>query len=135
MYQCTCAPVMQNKTNKKKNNMTKDLLKERKDLIDTEIKNNIVLYTTSSGNNQNIAVHCYYIDSKKASVSVYAIKNKKTHAVSKYILKININGDTQEISGNVAQSMYNTLCAKHEAQIAKTQLKQNFHNRAFVHKR
>ncbi|MBR2392940.1 MAG: hypothetical protein IKB05_00415 [Alphaproteobacteria bacterium] len=115
--------------------MIKDLIKEHNDLIDKAIKRNTVIYTNSSGKSENIVVHCYYIDSKKVSICVYAVKNKKTHAVSKYILKIKTDGNAQEITGNVAQTMYNTLSAKHEAQIARTQLKKNFHNRAFVRKR
>lgn len=115
--------------------MTQDVFKEYNDLITTTIKTKPVTYTTSSGPSKNIIVHCYYVDAKNIGIAVYAVKNKHTHAISKYILKININGNRLEFSDSTAQSIYNTLCAKHEAQIAKTQLKKNFNNRAFVRKR
>lgn len=115
--------------------MTQNMLEKHRDIIDEAIAKKSVTYTTSDAKNGNIIVHCYYVDSKKVGLSVYAIKNKKTRAVSKYVLKLNIDGTQTEYTGNTAQSIYNALCAKHEVQIAKTQLKKNFNNRAFVRKR
>lgn len=115
--------------------MTQNMLEKHRDIINEVIANKSVTYTTSGGESNKIIVHCYYIESKKVGLSVYAVKNKKTHAVSRYVLKLNIDGAQTEYTGDAAQSIYNALCAKHELQIAKTQLKKNFHNRAFVRKR
>lgn len=123
--------------------MTKEFYAKHKDTIDSAIKNGAISYNMNSSKNGTVAVHCYDITTKNVSISVYAGKNNLTHSVSKYILKIKIASDTKDKkqfaiakdSADFASSLYHKLSAKHNAQIAKTQLKKNFHNTAFVKKR
>ena len=113
--------------------MSQDFFNEHHDKITQAIKNKPIVYTINSG--KNIAVHCYYVDTPTVCIATYAIKNKKTHSVSKYILKISVNGSKSELCDDTARITYNSLCARYSEQIAKTQLKQNFENHAFIRKR
>ena len=143
MCQCIYAPVTQNKTSKKKINMTKEFYTKHKDIIEAAIKSAHVSYNMSASKSRKVALHYYEITTKKVSITVYAIKHPESRSVSKYIAKIKIAYDTKDKkqfiiakdTTNFASSLYHKLSAKHEEQIARTQLKQNYHNRAFARKR
>lgn len=123
--------------------MTKEFYAKHKDAIDSAIKSGVVSYNMSASKNGKVALHCYDIKNKKVSISVYAVKNNTNRTVSKYILKITVAYDTKDKkvfaiakdNADFASSLYHKLSAKHDVQIAKTQLKKNFHNTAFVKKR
>ena len=71
------------------------------------------------------------------------MKNKKSNIVYKYLLKVIIKANTgdkrndsvSQDNGQIAKMFFNKLSAKYSKQIAKTQLKQNWVNQAFVRKR
>lgn len=123
--------------------MTKDFYMKHQEAIKTTVDSARVKYASSSGNGTNTVVHCYYIDGKHARISAYAMKNKKTNIVSKYILKVMVMSDTKNQKSvssardtdKYAKRIFNMLSAKYTEQIAHTQLKHEWHNPAFVHKR
>ena len=123
--------------------MTKEFYNKHKDIIEAAIKSTPVSYNMTSSKSGKVAVHCYDIANKKVSISVYAIKHPEDHSVSKYTVKIKIAYDTKDKtqfivakdSADLASSLYHKLSAKHEVQIARTQLKQNYRNPAFAKKR
>lgn len=123
--------------------MTKEFYTKHKDEIEKAIKNATVSYNMNSSKNGKVAVHVYNIATKKVCISVLAVKNRENHITSKYILKITVAHDTKakkefaitKDTGHYACRLFNTLSAKHDAQIAKTQLKKNFDNQAFKMKR
>ena len=123
--------------------MTKEFYNKHKDIIEAAIKSTPVTYNMTSSKNGKVAVHCYEIKAKRVSIFVYAIKNNVTRTVSKYVAKIKIAYDTKDKkqyllakdTADLASNLYHKLAAKHEEQITRTQLKQNFHNRAFACKR
>lgn len=123
--------------------MTKDFYKKHQDVIKTTLGGGRVKYVSSSGNGTNTVVHCYYIDGKGARISAYAMKNKRTNIVSKYILKVMVMSDTKNQKSvssardtdKYAKRIFNMLSAKYTEQIAHTQLQHEWKNPAFVHKR
>ena len=123
--------------------MTKEFYNKHKEIIETAIKRNPVTYNMTTSKNGKSSVHCYDIQTKQVSVFVYAIKNNATRTVSKYIAKIEITYDTKrkkqfliaKDTTTFADTLYHKLSTKHEEQITRTQLKQNFNNRAFARKR
>lgn len=123
--------------------MTKDFLKQNQERIDTAINNTPVKYAASSGKDTDTVMHCYYLDARDVSISAYVMKNKKSHTVYKHLLKVTIKSNTgdkrndsvSQDNGQIAKMFFNKLSTKYSEQIAKTQLKHNWVNQAFVHKR
>ena len=123
--------------------MTKDFLNQNQELIDTAINNTPVKYAVSSGKDIDTVVHCYYLDTRNVSVSAYVMKNKKSNIVYKYLLKVIIKANTGDKRNDsvsqdnirVAMIFFNKLSTKDSKRIAKTLLKQNWVNQAFVRKR
>lgn len=123
--------------------MTKEFYTKHKNVIESAIKNATVSYNMNSSKTGNVSLHRYDVSTKLVSVTAYAIKHSKKHGVSKYILKITVAYDTNDKkefavakdTDIFASSFYHKLSAKHENQIARTQLKKNFQNRAFIRKR
>ena len=123
--------------------MTEQFLARHKEAIDKAISSTPILYSVSNSTSTNRVVHCYYLDTKDVNISVYALKTTKSSFALGCMLKIRIKSNTKDKKhdhvsqdkGKIAQSMYDTLYAKYTEQVAKTQLKHNWCNRAFVHKR
>ena len=123
--------------------MTKDFYTKHQDVIKTTVDGGRVKYASSSGNGTNTVVHCYYIDGKRARISAYVMKHKKASTGYKYILKIMVMSDTKNQKSvssardtdKYAKRIFNVLSAKYDAQMARTQLQQEWKNPAFVHKR
>lgn len=123
--------------------MTEVFLNQNQERIDTAINNTPVKYAVSSGKDIDTVVHCYYLDTRNVSVSAYVMKNKKSNIVYKYLLKVIIKANTgdkrndsvSQDNGQIAKMFFNKLSAKYSKQIEKTQLKRNWVNQAFVHKR
>lgn len=123
--------------------MTQEFYTKYKHEIESAINSTPVSYNMSASKSGNVALHCYGVKTKKVSIAAYAIKNNTNRSVSKYILKITIAKDTKnqkqytviKDTADFAHCLYHRLRAKSEAQIARTQLKKNFHNTAFVRKR
>ena len=122
--------------------MSKAFFEKHRETLVTTINKKPVKYTASSGNGTNIVVHCYYIDSKGVNIAVYAIKNKKTANVSKYIIKAMVASKTKEKCSAAsvratdlnARTMYNMMAEKYTEQIEKTRLKKAYANPAFIQK-
>lgn len=123
--------------------MTKDFYIKHQNAIKTTIDGGRVKYASSSGNGTNTVVGCYYIDGKRARISAYVMKHKKASTGYKYILKIMVISDTKNQKSvssardtdRYAKRIFDTLSAKYDAQMARTQLQQEWKNPAFVHKR
>lgn len=123
--------------------MTEKFWAKHKATINKAIDTAPVMYSVSNSTSTNKAVHCYYVDTKDVNVSVYVLKTTKSTLALGCLLKIRIKSNTtdkkqdltSQVNGKIAQSMYDTLSAKYTEQVAKTQLKHNWRNLAFVHKR
>ena len=123
--------------------MTNEFFTRNKDAINNAIEHAKVKYTSSSGNGTNTVVHCYYIDSKDVCISAYAMKNKVSNNIRKYILKVMVKSDTKtqksvssaRDTDKYAKRFFSVLESKFAEQIAKTQLRQEWKNPAFIHKR
>ena len=111
--------------------MTKDFYTEHSELIKSTVKKNQVKYTVGSSNDTNAVVHCYYVDNKNMRMVAYAIRNKKTKATHKHILKLMVLSDTKNQKSVVsvrdtdeyAKQLFNLLEAKYTKQVARTQLR------------
>lgn len=123
--------------------MIEQFIAKHKDVIDKAINSTPILYSVSDSTSTNKVVHCYYLDTKDVSISVYVLKTTKSTVALGCMLKIHIKSHTKgkrrdqvlQDNGKIAQSMYDTLYAKYTEQVARTQLKHNWRNLAFVHKR
>ena len=123
--------------------MTQDFFLKHKDAINAAIAKSNVQYAASSGAGTNTVVHCYYVTTKNVRVSAYVIKHKKTDVVYKHILKVMVTHGSKnqpmvssaQDTGKYAKKIFNTLSAKYDEQISRTQLKHNWRNQAFVNKR
>lgn len=123
--------------------MTEQFMAKHKEVIDKAINSTPVLYSVSDSTSTNKVVHCYYLDTKGVNIVVYVFKTTKSSValghIAKIIIKSNTGDKRQEHvshdNGKIAESLYATLSAKYIEQVAKTQLKHNWRNRAFIHKR
>ena len=94
----------------------------------------------SSSNGTTTAVHCYCVNNENVRMEAYAIRNKKTKATHKYILKLMVKSDTKNQksvvsvrdTGAYAKQLFNLLKAKYTEQVARTQLKNKWVNPTFV---
>lgn len=110
--------------------MTKDFYTEHNKQIKSTVEKNQVKYTVSSSNGTNAVVHCYCVNNENVRMEAYAIRNKKTNATHKYILKLMVKSDTKNQksvvsvrdTGAYAKQLFNLLKAKYTKQVARTQL-------------
>ena len=123
--------------------MNPNFYTKHKSTINTTIDKGKVKYVASAGKGTDTVVQCYYIDGKDARISAYVMKNKKSKVVYKYILKVMIISGTKNQpsvssardTSKYAQRIFEVLDAKYSEQMARTQLKHEWRNPAFVHKR
>lgn len=120
--------------------MTKDFYTEHNKQIKSTVEKNQVKYTVSSSNGTTTAVHCYCVNNENVRMEAYAIRNKKTKATHKYILKLMVKSDTKNQksvvsvrdTGAYAKQLFNLLKAKYTKQVARTQLQSEWTNPVFV---